>query len=157
MDTVKAILAFPASSAFSSMKPRPRDRGETRKDSQRYRECKAVAKLLAAALGDPPAEWTEQAEKGNGRCHALLRIWSRIVAQDVLRVLNCSHWMLLMNTCQLQWKVDEACRGYGKATSGDYSTLKAHYAALGMPIDSSKVAEAVRSGELSCLELDGAS
>jgi hypothetical protein len=122
--------------------------GAARKNPQRYRARKAAAKLVTAALGDPPAEWTELAEKGNGRCIALLRIWNRIVAQDVLRVLNCSHWMLLKNICQLQWKVDEACKGYGKATSGDYSTLKAHYAALGMtPIDSSKVAEAVRVPE----------
>ena len=122
--------------------------GATRKNPQRYRERKAAAKLVTAGLGDPPAEWTEQAEKGNGRCQALLRIWNRVVAQDVLHVLNCSHWMLLKNICQLQWKVDEACKGIGKATSGDYSTLKAHYGALGMtPIDSSKVSEAVRVPE----------
>lgn len=118
--------------------------GATRKDPQRYRERKAAAKLVTAGLGDPPAEWTEGAEH-NGRLKALVEIWNQIVAQDVLKVLNISHRLLVENTCHLMHKIRRASAGHGKATSGDYAQVKANLAVMGMtPIDSSKVAEAVR-------------
>jgi hypothetical protein len=119
--------------------------GAVRKNPGRYRARKAAAKSLPP-LGPPPAEWLAGAEK-NGRLQWLLRIWGEIVAQDTaaLRVLNVSHRMLVKNTCMLQYKVERANAGYGKATSGDYAQIEKNLAKMGMtPADSSRVAEAVR-------------
>lgn len=121
--------------------------GAWKKDPQRRR--KPAAELLnAAALGDPPVEWATEAEH-NARCAALLRNWQQIVDQDrVLKVLNCSHRVLVETTCLLMYKIRRASMGYGKATSGDYARITSHLAAMGMtPIDSPKVAEAVRAPE----------
>jgi len=136
--------------------PRPRKplavleiSGAIRKDPQRYRARKAAAKLVTAGIGDPPAEWIAEADK-NGRCKALLGIWNEIVAQDVLGVLNISHRVLVETTCHLIYKIRRASAGYGKATSGDFARVTANLATMGMtPIDSSKVAEAVRMPEQS--------
>jgi hypothetical protein len=121
--------------------------GADRKNPQRYRGRKAAAKLVAAGLGDPPTEWTEGADH-NGRLKALVETWNQIVAQDVLHVLNVSHRLLVENTCYLMYKIRRASAGFGKAPSGDYAQVKANLAVMGMtPIDSSKVAEAVRVPE----------
>jgi hypothetical protein len=117
--------------------------GAFRKNPARKR-ARAGEPRVSAGLGDPPADWVKDAEI-NGRCAALLRIWEEIVTQDVLGVLNISHRILVRNTCQLQYKVDRASAGYGKATSGDYAQIKSNLAAMGMtPVDSSRVAESVR-------------
>ncbi|MDE2099265.1 MAG: hypothetical protein KGL39_18570, partial [Patescibacteria group bacterium] len=123
--------------------------GATRKNPARYRARKAAGRLKLPPLGPPPEEWVKDAES-NGRCAALLRIWSDIVSQDAacLRVLNASHRLLVKNTCQLQYKVDRAIAGFGKATSGDYAQIKSNLAAMGMtPVDSQRVAEAIRVPE----------
>ena len=117
--------------------------GALRKNPQR-RRARAVELAVPSGLGPPPAEWTEGA-KASQRFIELLRTWAQIEAQDVLGVLNRSHWLLVKNTCQLQYKIDRACAGFGKATSGDYAQVKSNLAAMGQtPIDSSRVAEAVR-------------
>lgn len=117
--------------------------GAFRKNPQR-RKARAAELRLEVGLGEPPQEWLEGAEV-NGRHRSLVEIWRRVVAQDLLHVLNASHWLLVRNYCQLQYKVDRAMAGYGKATSGDFSELKKYLSALGQtPIDSPKVAEAVR-------------
>jgi hypothetical protein len=123
--------------------------GATRKNPGRYRARKAAARPKLPPLGPPPEEWTQDAEF-NGRCVTLLKIWDELVSQDAacLRVLNASHRLLVKNTCQLQYKVDRANMGYGKATSGDYAQIKSNLAAMGMtPVDSPRVAEAVRVPE----------
>jgi hypothetical protein len=104
------------------------------------------AYAVAAALG---ISWdvakSLRPEAPPSREAALLKIWNEIVAQDILRVLNISHRILVKNTCQLQYKVDRACAGHGRATSGDYAQIKSNLAAMGMtPVDSPRVAEAVR-------------
>lgn len=121
--------------------------GATRKNPQRYRERKASASGIAAGLGPPPAEWVEKSET-HDRCRQLLQIWNEIVAQDVLRVLNVSHRVLVENTCHLMYKIRRASAGYGKATSGDFAQVANNLAKMGMtPADSSRVAEAVRVPE----------
>lgn len=125
--------------------------GAVRKNPGRYRARKeaAAARVGLPALGAPPEAWVKDQEI-NGRCRALIEIWNQFVAQDAigLRVLNASHWMLVKNACQLQYKIDQSMAGWGKATSGDWSTLKSYLSSMGMtPIDSSRVAEAVRIPE----------
>jgi len=119
--------------------------GAVRKNPGRYRTRRAAAKKLPS-LGPPPAEWTV-GKDSNGRLAHLLKIWGEIVDQDTaaLRVLNVSHRMLVKNTCLLQYKVERANEGYGKATSGDYAQIEKNLAKMGMtPADSARVAEAVR-------------
>lgn len=114
------------------------------------KRARAAKPTTGSPLGDPPAEWTEGAAAGSPSDVAVLKIWRRVVDQDraVLKVLNASHWLLVKNYCELQYKVDRARKGYGKATSGDWSNLKSYLAAMGMtPIDSSHVGEAVRVPE----------
>lgn len=118
--------------------------GAAKKNPQRYRARAAVAAKTQGGLGPPPQEWVDGAET-NGRCKSLLSIWQEIVAQDVLKVLNVSHRLLVENTCILQYKVRRASAGYGKATSGDFAQLAANLAKMGMtPADSARVSEAVR-------------
>lgn len=122
--------------------------GAVRKNPGRYRERKAAAKQLPP-LGPPPIEWVEGKDV-NPRLAHMLRIWEEIVAQDqsALRVLNVSHRMLVKNTCLLQYKVERANAGHGKATSGDYAQIEKNLAKMGMtPADSSRVAGAVRVPE----------
>lgn len=119
--------------------------GAVRKNPGRYRARKAAAKTLPP-LGAPPAEWVE-GKDANPRLAHMLKIWAEIVDQDAaaLRVLNVSHRMLVKNTCLLQYKVERANAGYGKATSGDYAQIEKNLAKMGMtPADSARVAEAVR-------------
>lgn len=123
--------------------------GADRKNPQRYRARKEAARAQPKlpALGAPPQDWTTGAAGMNGRCIALLEIWQQLVEQDLagLRVLNVTHRILMRNACQLQYKIDQAMKGYGKATSGDWTTMKSYLGAMGMtPVDSSKVAESVR-------------
>lgn len=125
--------------------------GATRKNPQRYRGRKGAAKMKLPPLGSPPDEWTQGAEH-NGRLAALLALWNEIVEQDAvcLKVLNASHRILVRNTCLLQYKVEQANKGNGKATSGDFAQIKSNLAAMGMtPVDSPRVAEAVRVPEKS--------
>ncbi len=118
--------------------------GAARKNPQRYRARRSAGKLAAASLGEPPQEWIDGAVS-NERCASLVQIWREVVAQDVLGVLNIAHRALVESFCHLQYKIRRASKGYGKATSGDYAQLKGYLAAMGMtPIDSSRVAEAVR-------------
>lgn len=118
--------------------------GAFRKNPQRRRARAASAVAAAARLGEPPAEWVRDADK-NERCRALAEIWREFAAQDVLGVLNVSHRVLVENACHLLYKIRRASKGYGKATSGDYAQLKSILASMGQtPIDSSRVAEAVR-------------
>lgn len=120
--------------------------GAFRKNPGRRRAREAEPKV-SAGLGDPPEEWVADAAH-NPRCAALLKIWNKIVGQDqaCLKVLNASHRMLVENTCKLQYKIDRAVMGYGKATSGDYAQVSANLARMGMtPVDSPHVAEAVRA------------
>lgn len=108
------------------------------------RRARAAELALPAGVGDPPADWVNEAEH-NQRCKRLLGIWKEIVAQDLLHVLNASHRILVENTCHLVYKIRRASEGYGKATSGDYARVTANLASMGMtPIDSPRVAEAVR-------------
>ena len=117
--------------------------GAFRKNPSR-RRARAADLEIKAGLGDAPQDWIERAPSSS-RHAKLLAIWKEIVAQDVLRVLNLSHRSLVESTCYLTYKIREANAGYGKATSGDFAQLKASLAAMGMtPVDSSRVAEAVR-------------
>lgn len=117
--------------------------GAFRKNPARKRD-RAAELAVKPGIGDPPSDWVKDAEH-NGRCASLLALWNEIVAQDVLRVLNLSHRILVENTCHLMYKIRRASMGYGKATSGDYAQVKANLAAMGMtPVDSPRVAEAVR-------------
>lgn len=119
--------------------------GAVRKNPGRYRARKAAAQKLPP-LGPPPAEWTEGATIKQRFVH-LLRIWNELVEQDqaALRVLNVSHRMLVKNTCLLQYKVEQASAGTGKATSGDYAQIEKNLSKMGMtPADSARVAQAVR-------------
>lgn len=118
--------------------------GAFRKNPAR-RRARAEELAPQRGLGEPPEEWTRE-EAVNGRCAHLLRIWRKVVEQDqVLHVLNCSHWLLVKNLCLLQYKIERANEGHGKATSSDYTAVKASLAAIGQtPVDSSRVAEAVR-------------
>jgi hypothetical protein len=117
--------------------------GAWKKNPQR-RRVQSDALKNAGKIGNPPEEWTADAET-NGRCGEMLRIWNQIVAQDVLGVLNASHRILVENTCHLMYKIRRASMGYGKATSGDFAQVKANLAAMGMtPIDSPRVADSVR-------------
>ncbi len=133
--------------------PRPRKptkvlelSGAFKKNPSRKR-ARAGEPQIAAGLGDPPVEWVEGAPH-NSRCAALLQAWNEIVAQDVLRVLNVSHRILVENTCHLIYKIRRASAGYGKATSGDFAQVAANLARMGMtPVDSPRVAEAVRVPE----------
>jgi hypothetical protein len=121
--------------------------GAVRKNPQRYRARQAAAKKLAAPqIGPPPQEWLDGLPH-NGRCVHLVRIWNDFVEQDRigLKVLNATHRMLVRNATTLQYKIERATEGYGKATSGDYSNLRSYLASMGMtPLDSPRVAEAVR-------------
>lgn len=120
--------------------------GAFKKNPQR-RRARAAQMATCAGVGEPPQEWVAAAET-NGRCKALLDTWQQIIAQDVLRVLNVSHRLLVENTCYLMYKIRRASMGYGKASSGDYAQVKSNLAAMGMtPIDSPRVAEAVRVPE----------
>jgi len=117
--------------------------GAYRKNPQRRPAPGSVVKI-GGGLGGPPTEWVEGA-KNNQRFVMLVATWNQIVDQDVLRVLNVSHRMLAENQCYLMYKIRRANAGFGKATSGDYAQAKANLAAMGQtPIDSSRVAEAVR-------------
>jgi hypothetical protein len=116
--------------------------GAYRKNPQRRPASRELK--INAGLGGPPSDWVEGA-KHNQRYVELLKTWGQIVDQDVLRVLNIAHRLLVENTCYLMYKIRLANRGVGKATSGDSAQLKASLAAMGQtPIDSSRVAEAVR-------------
>lgn len=117
--------------------------GAWRKNPNRRRT--AGTNVSAGPLGPPPAEWTEKAAHSQ-RCKELLEIWGQIIAQDVLGVLNVAHWMLVESTCYLSYKIRQAAKGVGKATSGDHAQLKSNLAAMGQtPADSSRVLEAVRT------------
>lgn len=108
------------------------------------RRARAAELAIPAGLGPAPAEWVEQA-KHNQRFVELVATWNQIIAQDVLRVLNTSHRLLVENTCYLMQKIRRANAGLGKATSGDYAQVKANLAAMGQtPSDSVRVAESVR-------------
>lgn len=99
---------------------------------------------IGTPLGPAPQEWVEKAPN-NQRCKDLLDAWHQVIAQDVLGVLNSSHRMLVESTCYLMYKIRQASKGYGKATSGDFAQLKSNMASMGQtPADSAKVAEAVR-------------
>lgn len=99
---------------------------------------------IGTPLGPPPREWEEKAPNSH-RCADLLEAWHQIIAQDVLGVLNASHRLLVESTCYLLYKIRQASKGYGKATSGDFAQLKSNMASMGQtPADSAKVAEAVR-------------
>jgi hypothetical protein len=114
------------------------------KKNPKRRPARADELKIAAGLGPPPSEWVEGA-KHNQRFVDLVRTWGQIVDQDVLRVLNRSHRMLIENHCYLMYKIRRASAGLGKATSGDYAQAKANLSAIGQtPIDSMRVAEAVR-------------
>lgn len=102
---------------------------------------------IKPGVGDPPKEWVEKAAISS-RSAALLGIWEQVVAQDVLRVLNISHRLLVENTCYLMYKIRLASMGTGKATSGDFAQVTANLTAMGQtPISSPRVAGAVRVPE----------
>ena len=99
---------------------------------------------VRSPLGPPPAEWVEK-EAHSQRCKDLLEAWHQVLAQDVLGVLNVSHWVLVKNTCYLMYKIDQASKGTGKATSGDFAQLNSYLGSMGQrPDRSASVAEAVR-------------
>lgn len=99
---------------------------------------------IGTPLGPPPVEWVEKAPNSQ-RCADLLDAWHQVIAQDVLGVLNASHRFLVESTCYLMYKIRQASKGYGKATSGDFAQLKSNIASMGQtPDGSAKVAEAVR-------------
>lgn len=132
------------------MRGRPRKPAKVLEMSGAYRKnparrrARAAELTISALLGEPPAEWTARAQ-AEPRFQSLLETWRQVVRQDVLHVLNASHWLLVKNVCLLQYKIDRALLGYGKASSGDYSTLRGYLAAIGQtPADSARVAEAVR-------------
>jgi hypothetical protein len=117
--------------------------GAFRKNPARKRAREGELKI-GTPLGAPPAEWVEKAPN-NQRCKDLLDVWHQVIAQDVLGVLNCSHRMLVESTCYLMYKIRQASKGIGKATSGDFAQLKSNVASMGQTPDTSgKVAEAVR-------------
>lgn len=108
------------------------------------RKAREAELKIKTPLGPPPAEWVEKAEHSL-RCKELLEAWHQVIAQDVLGVLNSSHRMLVESQCYLMYKIRQASKGNGKATSGDFAQLKSNMAAMGQtPADSAKVAEAVR-------------
>lgn len=114
-----------------------------RKNPARKR-ARAKEPKIKAGLGDPPLEWVDGASS-NGRYAALLAAWREIVAQDICRVLNCSHRDLVELACQLKYRIRRAGAGYGKATSGDFSQLTTILGKMGMtPVDSARVAGSVR-------------
>jgi hypothetical protein len=131
--------------------------GAFKKNPARKR-ARAQELLVKPGIGNAPAEWVSGAEH-NPRCASLLALWGEIVAQDVLRVLNVSHRILVENTCHLMYKIRRASMGYGKATSGDYAQVKSNLAAMGMtPVDSPRVAETVRvadRGDLGARRVSG--
>lgn len=118
--------------------------GAYRKNPQRRRAgSEAIAK--AGPLGPPPKEWTEKGG-ASPRCNELLEIWQEIVDQDILGVLNVAHRTLVETSCYLKYKIRQASRGHGKATSGDHAQLSANLAKMGQtPADSSRVLESVRA------------
>jgi hypothetical protein len=117
--------------------------GAYKKNPQR-RKKRVLDTVAAEGALEPPKEWIEGA-KHNQRYVDLVSSWREIVAQDVLGVLNPSHRMLVESTCYLIMKIRRANAGLGKSTSGDSAQLKSNLAAMGQtPIDSSRVAEAVR-------------
>lgn len=117
--------------------------GAFRKNPARKKAREGELKI-SSPLGPPPAEWVEKAEHSQ-RCKELLAAWHQILAQDVLGVLNVSHWVLVKSACQLMYKLDQATRGIGKSTAGDFTALSAHLGSMGQrPDRSAQVAEAVR-------------
>ena len=99
---------------------------------------------IETPLGPPPAEWVEKAANSQ-RCKDLLDAWHQFIAQDVLRVLNSSHRVLVESSWYLLYKIRQASKGLGKATSGDFAQLNANIGAMGQrPDRSASVAEAVR-------------
>lgn len=117
--------------------------GAFRKNPARRKAREGELKI-GTPLGPPPAEWVEKAANSM-RCKDLLDAWQQVMAQDVLGVLNSSHRLLVESTCYLIYKIRQASKGAGKATSGDFAQLKSNMAAMGQtPADSAKVAEAVR-------------
>lgn len=107
------------------------------------KRARAGEPKIKAGLGDPPAEWAAGAEH-NARFAGLLTAWQEIAAQDVCRVLNCSHRDLVEIACHLKYKIRRASAGYGKATSGDFSQLTNVLGKMGMtPVDSSRVSGSV--------------
>ena len=120
--------------------------GAYKKNPQR-RRGKTAHTPTPGGLGPPPQDWVEKA-KHNQRYVELLRSWGEIVAQDLLRVLNPSHRMLVESTCYLIYKIRLANAGLAKSTSGDAAQLKSNLAAMGQtPIDSPRLADAVRVPE----------
>lgn len=118
--------------------------GAFRKNPQRRRARQAAQAAHLPPIGEPPQQWVAGGAH-NPRFAELLGIWKELVAQDVLGVLNVSHRALLELACYGLYKIRRANAAQGKATSGDYAQFKATLAAMGMtPIDSSRVAEAVR-------------
>lgn len=129
---------------------RPRKPAKVLELSGAYRKNPARKKAregelkISSPLGPPPAEWVEKAPNSQ-RCKELLDTWHQIIAQDVLGVLNVSHWILVKNACYLQYKIDQASKAYGKATSGDFAQLASYLGSMGQrPDRSGSVAEAVR-------------
>jgi hypothetical protein len=108
------------------------------------KRARASELKIGTPLGPAPKEWVEKAANSQ-RCADLLDAWHQVIAQDALGVLNSSHRLLVESTCYLIYKIRQASKGYGKATSGDFAQLKSNMAAMGQtPADSAKVAEAVR-------------
>jgi hypothetical protein len=117
--------------------------GAFRKNPAR-KKARAAELKIGTPLGPPPKEWVEKAPNSQ-RCADLMETWYQVIAQDILGVLNCSHWLLVKSTCYLMYKIDQASRGYGKASSGDHAALKSNLRAMGQtPEDSARVSEAVR-------------
>ena len=117
--------------------------GAFRKNPARKKAREGELKI-GTPLGPPPAEWVEKAANSQ-RCKELLEAWHQILAQDVLGVLNISHRMLVESQCYLIYKIRQASKGSGKATSGDFAQLKSNMGSMGQTPDrSAAVAEAVR-------------
>lgn len=130
--------------------PRPRKPAKVLELSGAFRKNPARKKAregelkIGTPLGPPPEEWVEKAPNSQ-RCKELLQAWHQILAQDVLGVLNISHRVLVENTCYLMYKIRQASRGYGKATSGDFAQLNSNLGCMGQrPDRSAQVAGAVR-------------
>lgn len=120
--------------------------GAFRKNPAR-KKAREAQLCVQLGIGAPPAEWVEKSGVSS-RSKALLTLWEQVVAQDVLRVLNVSHRLLVENTCYLMYKIRLASMGSGKATSGDFAQVTASLTAMGQtPISSPRVAEAVRIPE----------
>jgi hypothetical protein len=100
-------------------------------------------------LGDPPAEWLEQAKAGNAKYAKYVAIWCELAAQAQFGVLSSMDRFFVEQTVDLTYNLRRGMAGHGpRLTAGEQSQLNKNLGQMGcIPSERSRVKGQTKTAE----------